>query len=84
MVISTPRLTGVATSHVSIISDTESAANTTATGDDDEVKSKTSSQQPSPAPGETVVTTFHWLSVILGLSESKTTGFLTRQLTAPT
>ena len=43
------RLTGVATSHVSIISDTESAANTTATGDDDdEVKSKTSSQQDSP------------------------------------
>ena len=51
------RLTGVATSHVFIISDTESAANTTATGDDDEVKSKTSSQQPSPAPGE-VFTSF--------------------------
>ena len=46
-------LTGVATSHVSIISDTESAANTTATGDDDdEFKSKASSQQHNPVLGE--------------------------------
>ena len=56
------RLTGVATSHVSIISDTESAANTTATGnDDDAVKSKTSSQQDSPAPGEILCHFFDFL-----------------------
>ena len=62
MVISTPRLTGVATSHVSIISDTESAANTTATGDDDaEVKSKASSQQHNPVPGEIFHHFFHFM-----------------------
>ena len=54
MAIISTRLTGVATSHVSIISDPESAANTTATaGDDDEVKSKPSSQS-GPATGDTV------------------------------
>ena len=37
--------------YVSITSDTESAI---ATGDDDEVTSKPSSQQPNPVPGETI------------------------------